>query len=343
VIANGISGPDAVRHAFESTAEDKGPPGRDNQYGAGIVDAGKALNAVSNNTPPVANNDNANTPEETPVVIVVLGNDTDADGDPLTVANLTQPAHGTATLNADQTVTYTPDSDFAGTDSFTYRAHDGKTSSDLATVTIDVSAVNDPPTANDDAATIQEHTAVVVNVLANDSDPEGDELNVAAITQPANGSATLNGDNTVTYTPDSGFVGEDTFTYTIADTAGANDTATVTVTVQAAVGNAHVSIALSKRTRGKSRWRVIADVRIRNGDASGTPIAGATITDHWSGAATGSVTGTTKANGKVRFRTGWIKGSGSVTFTVDKVTKDGVDYPLAGDTSASMTHAASQR
>jgi hypothetical protein len=342
VIANGIAGPDAVRNALESSAEDKGPAGRDDQYGAGIVDAAGALGTVSTNTPPVAADDSATTTEDVAVVVAVLANDTDADGDPLTVTALAQPAHGAATLNADQSVTYTPAADFAGTDSFTYRAHDGTTAGNAATVTVEVAAVNDPPTANDDAATTAENTALTLNVLANDSDPDGDALSVASITQPTYGSAVLNADQTVTYTPNPSFVGDDAFTYTVTDTSGATDTATVTVTVQAAVENAHLAIAMSKATRGRSKWQPVADVLVSADDALGAPLAGATVNAHWSGAVTANVAGTTGPDGTVQFAAEWIRGDGTATFTVQSVIMDGTELPLTGDTSASISHATGQ-
>jgi hypothetical protein len=173
------------------------------------------------------------------VVIAVLANDSDPDGDPLTVTALTQPANGTAVLNPDGTVTYTPDPDFVGEDSFTYRASDGSLESAPATVTVTVSApppVNNPPLAGDDGASTTQGAAVVIAVLANDSDPDGDPLTVTALTQPANGTAVLNPDGTVTYTPDPDFVGEDSFTYRASDGSLESAPATVTVTVSAPEG-----------------------------------------------------------------------------------------------------------
>src|SRR6266542_952552 len=94
-------------------------------------------------SPPVAANDSATTPKNTAVTIDVLANDSDADGDPLSVTNLTAPAHGSAVLNADGTVTYTPNLGFLGTDTFTYTANDGTSDSNVATVTVEVN--NRPP------------------------------------------------------------------------------------------------------------------------------------------------------------------------------------------------------
>ena len=98
-------------------------------------------------------------------------------------------------------------------------------------VSVTVNAVNDAPTAAADGATTNEDTAVVVSVLANDSDVDGDSLSVGAVTQGANGTVVINGDNTVTYAPNANFNGADSFTYTIDDGNGGSDTATVSVTV----------------------------------------------------------------------------------------------------------------
>ena len=185
-------------------------------------------------SPPVAADDSAATTEDTPVEIAVLANDSDPDGDPLTVYAVTQGADGSVTNNA-SSVTYTPLADFSGTDSFTYTVGDGNGNTDTATVTVAVSPANDAPVANDDSATTGEDTPVTIDVLANDSDPDGDALTVSIVTQPSYGTAAVNGDNTVTYTPDPGFAGDDVFDYSASDGAE-SATATVTVTVLPAGG-----------------------------------------------------------------------------------------------------------
>ncbi len=111
------------------------------------------------NDAPVAVNDTASTAEETAVSGNVLGNDTDVDtGTTLTATLVASPAHGAVTLNADGSFTYTPAANFSGTDSFTYTASDGTAVSNVATVTITVTAVNDAPVAVNDAATAAEDT-----------------------------------------------------------------------------------------------------------------------------------------------------------------------------------------
>jgi hypothetical protein len=91
---------------------------------------------------------------------------------------------------------------------------------------------NRDPIANPDSATTKPATPVTINVLANDSDPDGDPLTVTSVTDPPNGTATRNPDNTVTYRPDCGFTGTDMFTYSISDGAGGSASALVTVTVR---------------------------------------------------------------------------------------------------------------
>ena len=184
--------------------------------------------------PPLAGDDVDATDEDTPVTVTVLGNDTDPDGDPLIVTSATDPANGTVVVNGDNTITYTPDLNWTGIDTFDYSISDGNGGTDTATVTITVAAVGDRPTAADDTATTDEDTAIVIpeaDLLANDTDPDGDPLTITSVTDSANGTVVLGVGGDVTYTPDPGFNGIDTFTYQVCDPGNACDTATVTVTV----------------------------------------------------------------------------------------------------------------
>lgn len=193
------------------------------------------VNAV--NDAPVANNDNFETNEDIELTVPatgVLGNDVDVDGDMLTAVLETGPSNGVLTLNPDGSFTYTPNANFNGTDSFTYFANDGTVDSDTAaTVMITVNPVNDAPVANNDDITTTVDTPVTIDVLANDTDVDtGDTANlmIESVVQPLNGEVVNNGTD-VTYTPNAGFIGTDTFDYNVTDTGGLTDTATVTVTV----------------------------------------------------------------------------------------------------------------
>ncbi|MCG6902027.1 MAG: Ig-like domain-containing protein, partial [Rhodobacter sp.] len=180
------------------------------------------------NDAPTAVDDVATTDEDTSVVIDVLANDSDIDGDSLTVIGATAD-HGMVVINGDGTLTYTPDADYNGDDTITYTISDGNETSS-ASVAVTVNPVNDAPTAVDDVATTDEDTSVVIDVLANDSDLEGDDLSVIGASA-ANGSVVINEDGTLTYTPNEDYNGNDTITYTISDGNGGEATASVDVTV----------------------------------------------------------------------------------------------------------------
>ncbi len=314
-------------------------------------DAGDAIAQLPESEPespggfdfaPVAVGDITTTDEDTAVTVAVLANDSDADGDAISVVAVTQGASGAVIINDDNTVTYTPDADFNGTDSFGYTVADGDGATDSATTVVTVAAVNDAPITNAAAATGAEddtaipvvlsgsdidgtvthfaittlsinatlytnaaltdavatdtdysataetltlyaapdadfdgvvdfdyvakddagaadtapstatitlasvndapdgeadiaatHTneAVTIQVLDNDSDPDGGTLAIDSVTQGANGTVVINADNTVTFSPDAGFEGTETFTYTVADDGGDSTTATVSVAV----------------------------------------------------------------------------------------------------------------
>jgi RHS repeat-associated protein len=187
------------------------------------------------NDAPVAQNDSYATSEDTPLVISaatgVLANDTDAENDPLTAVLVSDPAHGTLSLGSDGSFTYTPALNYNGDDSFTYKANDGQADSDVAIVFLTVTPVNDAPVAVDDTVSTLQDTSILIPVLANDTDVEGDTLGIDSFTQPANGSVADNGDGTLTYTPAPGFTGDDTFTYTLSDGQGGSDIGRVDITV----------------------------------------------------------------------------------------------------------------
>jgi hypothetical protein len=179
-------------------------------------------------TPPVANPDSAATPVKTSVIIPVLENDDDLDGDPLAIVGTTSPSHGKILVNAGGTLTYTPNGNFQGIDTFTYSISDGHGGTATATVTVSVGG-NAPPKAVADRAVTAPSTPVVIAVLANDSDPDGDPLTITGVTQGDNGTLVINAGVTVTYTPTSVFNGQDRFFYTISDGKGGTATAVVRV------------------------------------------------------------------------------------------------------------------
>jgi len=204
------------------------------------------INVAAVNDAPVAGADSYNATEDTALPITapgVLSNDTDVDGNSLTVAVVTGPSHGTLTLNPNGSFLYTPAANYNGTDSFTYKANDGTTDSNLATVTIDVAAVNDAPIAGADSYNATEDTALTITapgVLGNDTDVDGNTLTAVVVGNPAHGSLTLNADGSFTYTPAANFNGTDSFTYKANDGTTNSNVATVTINV-AAVNDAPVA------------------------------------------------------------------------------------------------------
>ena len=156
------------------------------------------------------------------------------------------PSNGTLTLNANGTFTYTPAANYNGSDTFTYHANDGTGNSNIATVTITVSPVNDAPVAVNDAYTTNEDTPLTVvlanSVLVNDTDTEGNALTAILNVGPANGTLTLNANGTFTYTPAANYNGSDTFTYHANDGTGNSNIATVTITVSTLINDVPVAV-----------------------------------------------------------------------------------------------------
>lgn len=159
----------------------------------------------------------------------VLGNDSDPDGDTLTIIDVTQPANGQASISGSQVV-YTPNAGFTGTDSFEYTVEDGFGGEASATVNVTVQSPNEPPVVGDLSASTLRNQPVDIDVLAEASDPDGDDLSIAGFTQPANGTVTQSGEM-LRYLPNDEFVGSDSFTYTISDGRGGEASATVTIDV----------------------------------------------------------------------------------------------------------------
>jgi len=183
------------------------------------------------NHAPLAVRDDARTNQDSAVTINVLTNDSDADSDPLTVASFTQGEQGSVVRTSTGALRYTPQPGFFGTDQFTYKASDGKADSNTATVSIVVERPNSAPLAVRDQASTDEDAAVTVNVLSNDSDPDGDPLALVSFTQGAHGSVASVGGGALRYTPQPNFDQADRFTYTVGDGRGGTAVGTVEITV----------------------------------------------------------------------------------------------------------------
>lgn len=180
------------------------------------------VNVAPVNDAPVASNDTATTEEDTTVTILateLFDNDSDIEGDTLSVSSIDNTVNGTAVINADGNIEFTPDANFSGIATIDYTVSDGN-DSDTASIEITVNPVNDAPLANNDTATaIDEDTSITIlatELLDNDSDVEGDSFSIISVNSD-NGTATLNAEGQIEFTPNANFNGTATFNYTVSD------------------------------------------------------------------------------------------------------------------------------
>jgi hypothetical protein len=195
------------------------------------------LNRLCYAFPPFSMDDEYTTDEDKALKVAqpgVLANDLDPDGDTLTAVLESGPSNGTLTLISKGSFNYRPNSNFNGTDSFTYRANDGSANTHVATVFITVQSVNDPPVAKDGSYSTDQGTMLTVpapGVLGNDADVDGDALTASLDDDVGSGTIALQPDGSFIYSPDIGFFGSDSYTYSACDNRGLCDTARATITV----------------------------------------------------------------------------------------------------------------
>jgi len=201
------------------------------------------------------------------------------------------------------------------------------------------SAPNNPPGAENKGVITDEDTSVIITLSG--SDVDGDNLTFSMVAGPSNGTlGTIVSTGVTTaevqYNPTTDYVGTDSFTYKAYDGKAYSDIATVSITVKEpapAAPTAVVSIDMSKQTVSRW-WRATATVAITSSEI---PLTEAIVYGKWSGVYTGEVSGTTNGEGKVSFKTGHIRQSGTVTFTVTRVVKGGQEYILSGETTDSIS------
>ena len=187
----------------------------DNQTGAepaiGIV----TLNVT--NTLPVITSETLTTHMGAAVVGTIADNITDPENDPFTVGLITTTTHGTLKINPDGTYTYQPQAGYIGPDTFTISAWDAQTGAEPIPATMTINMTNTQPSGASDSAITTYISPVVIGVLGNDADPDRDRLNVASFSYTGPGTLVLNANGTFTYTPPTGFLGKDSFTYSVSD------------------------------------------------------------------------------------------------------------------------------
>lgn len=236
------------------------------------------------NDRPTAVNDAYTATEDTTLTVDapgVLANDTDVDSPSLTAVLVSTTSNGTLNLNSNGSFTYTPNSDFAGTDTFSYMANDGTADSNVATVTITVSPVNDGPTARENAYETDEDqplNAAAPGVLGNDTDPDGDTLEAVLVTDVTHGTLTLNADGSFTYTPDARYSGSDSFTYKANDGTSDSNTVTVALTINP-VNDAPVAVDDTMTTdEDQAKQFTWQNLLGNDSDEEGSPLTGTILT-----------------------------------------------------------------
>ena len=246
------------------------------------------------NDAPVAIDDVASTNEDTPLNVTapgVLANDTDTEGSPLTATLVSPPTSSSAFIfNADGSYDYTPNPNFNGTDSFTYKANDGSADSNTVTVTITVVPQNDAPVAAADTYATDEDAPLTVGaagVLGNDTDTEGSALIASEVSGPTHTAIfTLHADGSFDYTPTANYNGSDSFTYKANDGTDNSNTVTVTITVNA-VADTPVAVADSPAPVVEDSAATTFDVLANDSDAdnlTGPANAGLSVASATNGA-----------------------------------------------------------
>ncbi len=323
----------------------------------GTSTATATVTVEGSNDGPVASDDSLSGTEDGTITFTaadLLGNDSDVDGDTLSISAFEQPEHGTIVDNEDGTFTFTPDENWNGETNFTYTVSDGEGGTDTATVSITVDGVNDGPVANDDTASATEDGgAVTINVLGNDTDLDGDTLTVTEATLPegAEGTVTINEDGSISFDPGAGYqnlgVGESQqveITYTISDGQGGTSTATATVTVEGSNDGPVASDDSLSGTEDGTITFTAADLLGNDSDVDGDTLSisafeqpeHGTIVDNEDG--TFTFTPDENWNGETNFTYTVSDGAGGTDTATVSITVDGVnDGPVANDDTASAT------
>ncbi|MEZ5099546.1 MAG: Ig-like domain-containing protein [Thermoleophilia bacterium] len=247
------------------------------------------------NTPPDARDDVASGPEDADIRIPVLANDVDADGDALAVVSISDPSHGLATLDG-TAIVYAPDVDFAGADSFRYTVRDARGGEDSALVSVTVTPLQDDPEADDDEATTPEDVPVVIDLLVNDADVDGDVIALVGAGGAAHGAVTVRPDGrSVSYTPAADVNGIDEFEYTVGDGHGGTDVGLVRVTVTPVNDAPRPRDDEASTAGGAIDVPVLANDDAGPADEAGQPLTVASV------AAASHGTATVLASGAVRY------------------------------------------
>jgi glutaminyl-peptide cyclotransferase len=230
---------------------------------------------------PIADAQSVSTAEDTSLPIALTASD--ADGDPLTFSIVNGPAHGTLS-GTPPAVSYTPAANYYGSDSFTFKAHDGTFDSAAVSVSITVAPINDAPVALSESYTTGLNTVLTVpaaGVLGNDSDLEGNALTAVLVSGPSHGALTLNPNGSFTYTPSFNYSGADGFAYAASDGLVTSNAATVSLTVTVPTAAPQVTLSSASLNFGNQAVGTASAPRVVTLTNTGTGpliISGITVT-----------------------------------------------------------------
>lgn len=289
--------------------------------GQGMEASGQITISLANLSPVTAS-DTISTPRNTPKTFDPRANDTDPGGDSFTITSVSTPAHGTVTNLAGTSVYYYPTANYYGPDSFTYTVTDIDGGSSSGVVNVNVTYGSSPPIANADTESTVLNTAKTFNPRVNDSDPDGSALTIVSKTNGTKGTVAINSGTTLTYTPNTGQTGADSFTYTIADVDGLTATATVSMNIQAS-NSPPVAVSDSVELYGTytnpsngTQPTGTIDPRWNDTDPDGNPLTITGVTQPSNGTATVIAGGTAISIWRNAPCPGFNPQVGSVTYTI---------------------------
>ncbi|MBU7005561.1 Ig-like domain-containing protein [Phosphitispora fastidiosa] len=305
----------------------------DGNGGTATATVNVTINSI--NDEPVAANETVTVNEDSTTLVDVLVNDTDVDGDTLSIAGFAQGTNGTVAQEGDS-LRYTPDANYNGADSFSYTISDGNGGTVTATVNVTVTPVNDQPVAANDSAVVDEDGNVVIAVLANDTDVDGDTLSIAEFPQGSHGTVEL-ADNKLRYTPTANYHGTDSFSYGISDGNGGTATATVNVTINSINDE---PVAANETVTVNEDSTTLVDVLVNDTDVDGDTLSIAGFAQGTNGTVAQEgdslrYTPDANYNGADSFSYTISDGNGgTVTATVNVTVTPVNDQPVAANDSA---------
>ena len=273
------------------------------------------------NDGPVASDSSASGTEDTALSGQLTASDVDGDALTFSLAEGGAPAHGSVTVNADGSFTYTPDADYNGGDSFTYLVDDGAGGTTTATVSLTIDPENDDPVAVAGVGTVDEDGSLNGQLVASDIDSESLTFGLAEDGGPEHGTVTINPDGSYTYTPDADYNGEDSFTFAVSDGAGGTATQTVSLTVNAVGDAAEVA---TESASGAEDSAIALDISASVPDSTET-VESITISGVPSGATLSL--GTDNGNGSWTLSGTDLDNLGDLTITPP--TDDNADFTLS--------------